>query len=175
MRGLRCAHPGQRNAQNFRYSRPERQGSLHRLLDFRLASDEVALGFTALWLGSLRRPSLIGREYEWELMPLGLYKVVDTLGRSRQRNRHDRTANRAELAFAATHCCQCPRGRAGQTPSAPESSLRGMKSDRRTSHQTRCRQRRHSPRTSPIFHFRFSIFERSQFPQILHHRIQQIL
>ena len=50
---------------------------------FRVASDEVAGGRGTIWLGALRGHqvyySLISREYEWELMPLGVEQGVGAL------------------------------------------------------------------------------------------------
>jgi len=57
------------------------QNPLHRLLElFRVASDEVAGGLGKVWThplcGHQAYYSLIGRDYEWELMPLGLDQKV---------------------------------------------------------------------------------------------------
>jgi aryl-alcohol dehydrogenase-like predicted oxidoreductase len=68
-----------------RRPRPQREGAPHRLLQLLgLAPDEVAgqprrrLGL-ARYVAHQAYYSLIGREYEWELMPLALDQGVGTV------------------------------------------------------------------------------------------------
>ena len=70
------------NDEHARRSRPRRENPLHRLLEFlRLAPDEIA-GRIADRYGWPRYVahqayySLVGRDYEWELMPLGFDQKV---------------------------------------------------------------------------------------------------
>ena len=66
------------------YFRARRQGALHRLLQLlRLAPDEVAGGRRRYgWPRYVAHQvyySLVGREYEWELMPLGIDQKVGAM------------------------------------------------------------------------------------------------